>query len=173
MEMSGVYPLRAGLTGIRGEVVLACEVAVTGSLENCRVESETPTGYGFGEAGLKLSRKVLMRPMLKDGQPVGGASVTLPLVFMPRSIEARMPGLTESLDCLGRLSAAAEANPTDEFAMAGAGWARYWANKLMKRAGISKDVREKRLSAAAAKRGHPGTDADARCRERFNPEPQS
>jgi protein TonB len=61
--------------------VLRCTVTVDGNVTNCSVTSETPTGQGFGEAALKLSRYFQMRPKTVDGAPVGGATVNIGIPF--------------------------------------------------------------------------------------------
>jgi protein TonB len=63
------YPRRAFLTGVEGRVELACYVEIDGRLD-CDVASETPAGHGFGEAALALARAHVMRPALRDGEPV-------------------------------------------------------------------------------------------------------
>jgi protein TonB len=60
---------------------IKCTVTACGTLENCEVLSEDPPGYGFGEAALGMSKLFKMRPQTKGGQPVGGATVVIPLKF--------------------------------------------------------------------------------------------
>ena len=50
-------------------------------MEDCKVTSETPTGYGFGAAALKLAGSFKMKPETRDGEPVAGALVTIPMPF--------------------------------------------------------------------------------------------
>src|SRR6185437_2281900 len=42
---------------------------------------ETPKGIGFGKATLALSRGFLMRPQTRDGVPVSGGQVNIPIAF--------------------------------------------------------------------------------------------
>ena len=174
MEVVQYYPLKAALLGVKGSVTLQCAVTISGLLEACSVVSETPTGEGFGQAALRLSTLMRMRPALVDGQPVGGAIIRVPVAFETRGAEASLPGLTESLACLGRFTARQGADPTDAAAAEGAGWSRYWANKLMKLQRIPKETRQKRLDAAAAafSAPPPRNDHDARCEKAFLPDPQ-
>ncbi len=65
------YPARAIERGVEGEVRLDCIVAVRGLL-NCSVAYETPTGWGFGAAALRIAGEYRMSPALRDGVPVEG-----------------------------------------------------------------------------------------------------
>jgi len=49
------YPETARRRGIAGKVVIECKVLPSGELTDCKVLSETPTGYQFGEKALQLS----------------------------------------------------------------------------------------------------------------------
>lgn len=65
------YPARALAREITGQVLLDCIVDVNGVL-NCRVMSETPTGWGFGAAALRIAADYRMVPAMRDGQAVEG-----------------------------------------------------------------------------------------------------
>ena len=56
-------------------------VARDGLLIHCKVLAEDPRGAGFGEAALKLSERFKMKPMSRDGQPVAGGVVRIPIKF--------------------------------------------------------------------------------------------
>ncbi len=82
-QMAGaIYPpeaIRAGIkTGV-GEV--ACEVTHTGALSGCTIVREDPGGLGFGETALAVSKIMKMNSWTKQGFPVDGARVRVPIRF--------------------------------------------------------------------------------------------
>ena len=64
-----------------GRVRLSCKIAGDGGLTRCEVASESPEKAGFGEAALKLAPLFRMKAVTRDGEPVGGASVSIPIQF--------------------------------------------------------------------------------------------
>jgi protein TonB len=78
-DMSKYYPERASRMSIEGSATISCTVNARGTLENCSVTAETPAEAGFGDATLKLSKLFKMRPMSKDGAPVDGGTVRIPV----------------------------------------------------------------------------------------------
>lgn len=73
------FPALATKSGIRkGTATITCHVTVRGVLQACAVASETPAGYGFGDAALKIAKRFKFQPPLKDGHPIEG-TITVPL----------------------------------------------------------------------------------------------
>ncbi|MEI7932034.1 MAG: energy transducer TonB, partial [Alphaproteobacteria bacterium] len=67
--------------GKEGTATITCVVNDNGTVSNCTVTSESPAGNGFGAAAMTLSPKFKMKPQTKDGAPVGGAKVAVPIQF--------------------------------------------------------------------------------------------
>jgi protein TonB len=77
--LSRYYPERASRMGVSGSATISCTVTAQGTLTDCSVLSEDPPDGGFGEATLKVSKLFRMRPQTKDGAPVAGGQVRIPL----------------------------------------------------------------------------------------------
>lgn len=68
-DLARYYPSRALQRGTEGAVVLDCLVNQQGRL-GCTVVSETPQGWDFGAAALRISQDYEMIPATRDGVPV-------------------------------------------------------------------------------------------------------
>lgn len=85
VDLVEFYPPEAAKSGIGGAATIGCAVSAEGRLVDCQVLGETPAHAGFGEAALKLSERFQMKPMSRDGQPVSGGRVRIPIRFaLPR-----------------------------------------------------------------------------------------
>ena len=56
-----VYPIRAEVHQTPGRVALDCALQPAGQLSDCKVQGESPSGWGFGAAALKLYSGVTVR----------------------------------------------------------------------------------------------------------------
>jgi TonB family protein len=62
-------------------VMLACKVEQGGWTSGCTVDSETPSGRGFGKAALALAPKFRLATWTDEGLPVVGGVVHVPLRY--------------------------------------------------------------------------------------------
>lgn len=74
-QVSRGYPSRAQDRGVEGQSTMRCLVSMEGRLEACRVTSETPAGYGFGQAAVRLAREFRALPRRQGGRSVPGGTV--------------------------------------------------------------------------------------------------
>jgi TonB family protein len=80
-DLRSVWPIEALKKGQGGRAVIACLVSDQGVLYDCKVVEETPAGAGFGAAALLMAPQFVMRPMTRDGVPVKGGTIRIPIVF--------------------------------------------------------------------------------------------
>jgi TonB family protein len=79
-DFAHYYPHRALDQGRSGRVVLDCTARGNGALD-CSVAQENPSGMGFGDAAISISRQLRIRPTRPDGSSVAGGHLRLPLTF--------------------------------------------------------------------------------------------
>jgi TonB family protein len=75
-----VWPRDAWRKGLNGKASIDCIVSAQGALFDCVVLSESPPGQHFGSAALALVPQFLMRPAIRNGQPVL-SQVAIPINF--------------------------------------------------------------------------------------------
>ena len=79
-EIAIFYPELALVREQPGSARLDCVVRADGSLA-CSVQSESPVGYGFGDAALGIAQSFRMAQQLGDGSATEGRHVAVPIVF--------------------------------------------------------------------------------------------
>ncbi len=82
-DFSDFYPKAALATRAPGHTTLRCAVIAAGDLTNCRVVGEDPVGQGFGDAALAMAPKFRMKPQTRDGAPVSGGEINIPIRWLP------------------------------------------------------------------------------------------
>lgn len=80
-QVLSVYPAAAQRAEVSGRTVVQCWSRAAGRLSDCRVIGETPSGYGFGVAALRLIPLFRVAPELVDGAPVDSVIVA-PVAFL-------------------------------------------------------------------------------------------
>jgi len=79
-DFARYFPRRALDEGQSGNVTLDCVIGGNGRL-TCSVASESPSGYGFGDAAISIAGQTRVRNQLRDGSPAAGRHLRLPLSF--------------------------------------------------------------------------------------------
>ncbi|MBL8552819.1 MAG: TonB family protein [Phenylobacterium sp.] len=88
-DVGRLYPKAALKDDLAGRATISCDVAVDGRLTGCRATSANPEGAGFEEAALAMADVFRMRPLTKDGRPVAGGVVRIPIMFIiPANLRA-------------------------------------------------------------------------------------
>lgn len=92
-DIARFYPEHAQANGISGKAVISCSVTAEGALTDCTVVSETPPGEDFGAAAVRMAAVFRMKPKTRDGAPVEGGVVQIPIVFKaPPPVSGEPPG---------------------------------------------------------------------------------
>jgi protein TonB len=74
------FPREAVEARLDGRAVLLCAIDPGGGLR-CLVQSETPEGWGFGEAALRIGSHFRVAERLPDGRTTAGGALRLPIRF--------------------------------------------------------------------------------------------
>jgi hypothetical protein len=80
-EMADAYPVAAVRLGVSGQTQIDCLVAVDGKTYDCKLLSEDPAGFGFGDAALRLAPHFRMTPGVEPGDP-DRPHVVIPVNFI-------------------------------------------------------------------------------------------
>ncbi|HEX7948131.1 MAG TPA: TonB family protein, partial [Phenylobacterium sp.] len=81
-DIARVFPERAQRQDVQGAATVLCTVSAEGTLVNCEVTAEAPGGMGFGGAAMKLTPLFKLKPQTRDGTPVVGGTVRIPIRFV-------------------------------------------------------------------------------------------
>ncbi|HWE47014.1 MAG TPA: TonB family protein [Caulobacteraceae bacterium] len=146
-DLLKAFPRDALNAGVEGKVVLECKVAVQETLYDCKVIIETPSGRGFGAAGLSVVDKMRMRPRTVNGLPVSGARVRIPLNFKVAGADfdfAMANALPDAERCVGYVFQLTGAPDRDGMLETWTDW--YTADAF--KAGIKPDEAARRFTAS-------------------------
>lgn len=81
-EILSVVPPEARQARQSGRAAVNCVILADQRLDDCRIVTETPQGYRFGEAGLRAATFFRYRPpMTSSGRPLEGQRVTINVLF--------------------------------------------------------------------------------------------
>lgn len=163
-DLARVFPPGAYRRQLSGRANLECRVTSAGTLADCIVAYEEPAGEGFGAAGLRMAPLFLMRPQTKDGQPVDGGTVRIPLRFIHPN--APMDAYSVITACYGEASAQVERKPADSEAARAAVYYQSLANQLAVERNIDATTMSSVLSGTKLAALTPGPDYSpglARC----------
>lgn len=125
-DLQRAYPRKALAEGLSGFAAVACEVTADGLLTNCKIDSEGPPGYGFGEAAMSLMPLFKLRSMTPGGQSREGGTVRIPIRFGAQGDRPRVR--PEISACYGLVAHAVEQDPTLKDGWRGVG---YWSIQVL------------------------------------------
>lgn len=94
------YPRRALDAGVSGYASISCIVNEVGEARLCQIESEDPSGFGFGDAVMATRPQLLFNPATIDGVPVESV-VTFGTPFQLLPTFKPSPKLAETLRVIG------------------------------------------------------------------------
>lgn len=76
------YPEAAMIASRPGDVTMLCTVTETGAMQ-CRVAHDSAPGWGFSEAGLRASRRLMISQTGENGAPTAGETIRMTMRFRP------------------------------------------------------------------------------------------
>jgi len=77
-----LFPPAAASAGLKTGVGIAqCDVAADGALLNCATGVGRPDGLGFSEAAVVVASVMRMNLWTREGGPIDGAKISLPIRF--------------------------------------------------------------------------------------------
>jgi TonB family protein len=91
-DMAAMLPEAAKKAKVyKARVVMDCKVVAEGAVDGCKVVSQDPTGLGYDQAALMLSKYFRLAVWTEEGLPSVGGLVSIPLRFDLESAMAAVP----------------------------------------------------------------------------------
>ena len=75
------FPEAAQKANVEGEATALCTISRKGDLTDCQVTQETPLGYQFGDAVVRVAGGMRVSAKTKDGSPTEGRRFQLHMYF--------------------------------------------------------------------------------------------
>lgn len=89
-QIRDAHPREAMRQRISGVATINCRIQLDTTLDRCRIVRESPDGFGFGEAALRLGVQIYrFRPPTIDGVPQDDQGVTFTIEFGPQDRRPR------------------------------------------------------------------------------------
>ena len=165
------YPDRAADAEVTGAAMVRCRVGPAGEAADCAILSETPSGYGFGEATIRALRRARFRTTDDAGQSMVGRAYRIPMRWELLSDEAagRLALECEAMQIafgISHESLSARARASEEKAAVD-GLTRNYVPGVFR----DRDDARHKLAAAIAAAPESTEDAERKCR-RLSVSPQ-
>lgn len=81
LDPSRYYPERAQGLHVEGKTTIKCTLPENGRLTDCVVLSESPAGYGFGDAAIKMVTRSRVDIKASGLQDLVGRQISIPVAF--------------------------------------------------------------------------------------------
>jgi tetratricopeptide (TPR) repeat protein len=94
-------PDKAYRNGVDGKATLRCRESPTGELSDCSVVSESPTGFNFGDASLKLVKRGALNQPRQAGEAAREVRFDVPFTLPAEMHDAVNQTYFEALDAMG------------------------------------------------------------------------
>jgi hypothetical protein len=76
-DLRKLYP--KAVRGVTANVEASCRIDDQGRFTSCDIVKESPSGLGFGESTVRISKLFQMKAIDGDGSPVAGRRLSLPV----------------------------------------------------------------------------------------------
>jgi hypothetical protein len=91
-DMARYFPIEARNRELPGWVIIECLTEEKGDLKDCQVLNETPTGVGFGDAGLALAKFFKLDARKMAPELLAGGVLTIPILMQtPDGVSRPLP----------------------------------------------------------------------------------